>query len=96
MEEPALVYPGRWRLKREDRAGPMERLGLELRDDGRIAGACAPGLWSFDRAHRVLTLAHRETWRVRILACRESMLFGRDSQGASCTLERVGPISLPA
>lgn len=96
MQEPALVYPGQWRLKREDREGTVDQLALELRDDGRIAGAFAQGLWSFDRAHRVLTLAHRETWRVRVLACRESLLFGRDARGAGCTLERVGPVNLPA
>jgi TPR repeat protein len=91
MEEPALVYPGQWRWRREHGEGGCERIVLELHEDGRVAGAGVNGLWSYDRARRTLTLAHRETWRVRILACRDCALYGRDAHGASCVLERLGP-----
>jgi TPR repeat protein len=91
MEEPALVYPGQWRWRREERDGGCERLVLELHADGRIAGSGVNGLWSYDRLRRTLTLAHRETCRLRILACRDSALYGRDPHGASSVLERIGP-----
>jgi TPR repeat protein len=92
MQEPALVYPGLWRMRREDGDGATQRVTLELHDDQRLAGLGVNGLWSFDAARRVLTLAHQQTWRVRIVACRESLLFGRDAGGVPCTLERAGPL----
>jgi TPR repeat protein len=92
MQEPALVYPGEWRMRREDREGATQRVTVELHDDQRLAGPGVNGLWSFDAARRVLTLAHQETWRVRMLACREALLFGRDATGVPCTFERVGPL----
>jgi len=70
---------------------PVE-VTLELHDDQRLAGPAMNGLWSFDPARRLLTLAHHHTWHIRVLACREALLFGRDAAGVACTLERVGPL----
>jgi hypothetical protein len=92
MEEPSLIYPGQWRWWREEADRPGTRLIVELRADGRFSGAGVNGLWSYDRAHRTVTLAHHETWRVRIVGCRESTLFGRDARGAPCIVERAGPV----
>jgi TPR repeat protein len=91
MAEPALVYPGQWRWWREEPDRPGTRRIVELAADGSFKGAGMNGLWSYDHARRTVTLAHHETWRVRILGCRESTLFGRDARGAACILERTGP-----
>ena len=91
MEEPSIVYPGQWRWWREEDDRPGTRLIVDLREDGRFSGAGVQGLWSYDRVQRTVTLAHHETWRVRIVACRETALFGRDARGAPCILERTGP-----
>jgi len=92
MQEPALVYPGLWRVRREEGDGTTHPVTLELHDDQRLAGPAMNGLWSFDPARRLLTLAHHHTWHIRVLACREALLFGRDAAGVACTLERVGPL----
>lgn len=91
MAEPSLVYPGQWRWWREEPDRPGTRLIVELGADGTFRGAGVNGLWSYDQGRRTVTLAHHETWRVRILGCRDSTLFGRDAQGAPCILERTGP-----
>lgn len=92
MQEPALVYPGLWRVRREEGDGAAPPVTLALHDDQRLAGPAMNGLWSFDAGRCLLTLAHQHTWHIRILACREALLFGRDAGGAACTLERVGPL----
>lgn len=91
MGEPSLIYPGQWRWWREEPDRPGTRLIVELAEDGTFRGAGVNGLWSYDPSRRTVTLAHHETWRVRILGCRESALFGRDARGAPCILERTGP-----
>ena len=92
MQEPALVYPGLWRMRREDGAGATQRVTLELHDDQRLAGPGMNGLWSFDAPRSVLTLAAQQTLRIRMLACRDALLFGRDALGVPCTFERAGPL----
>jgi hypothetical protein len=92
MQDPALVYPGLWRMRREDGAGATQRLTFELHDDQRLAGPGMNGLWSFDTARRLLTLAAQQTLRIRIVACRDALLFARDALGVPCTLERAGPL----
>jgi len=91
MAEPSLIYPGQWRWWREEPDRPGTRLIVELAADGTFRGAGVNGLWSYDAGRRTVTLAHHETWRVRILACRDSTLYGRDTRGAPCILERTGP-----
>lgn len=91
MEEPTLVYPGQWRWWREEADRPGTRLVVELGADGRFTGGGAHGLWSYDSARHIVTLAHHETWRVRILGCRDTTLFGQDARGALCIIERTGP-----
>jgi hypothetical protein len=95
MEEPALIYAGQWRLWREEADRPGTRIVVELGADGRFSGGGASGLWSYDPARRIVTLAHHETWRVRILACRDTTLFGEDAAGAPCIIERTGPSRRP-
>jgi len=94
MQEPELVYPGAWRLRRQDAEGPTREFTLELHEDETRAGSFMNGLWSFDddRRELTLTLAHRHAWRITLLACRESVLFGRDAAGLSYTLEWIGPL----
>jgi hypothetical protein len=94
-EEPALVYAGQWRLWREECDRPGTRIVVELCADGRFSGGGASGLWSYDPARRIVSLAHHETWRVRILACRDTTLFGVDAAGCPCIIERTGPSRRP-
>jgi hypothetical protein len=89
MEEPALVYPGQWRITRDD--GETTTAIVELGEDGRISSGALNGLWSYDRMRATATFAHTETWRVRLLACRESTLFGRQAGGVTYVLERMAP-----
>jgi hypothetical protein len=65
---------------------------LELHEDETLAGSFMNGLWSFDGSRHTLTLAHRQAWRIVLLACREAVLFGRDAAGLPYTLERIGPL----
>jgi hypothetical protein len=95
MEEPRLVYPGPWRWWREEADRPGTRIVVELAADGRCSGGGANGLWSYDAARRIVTLAHHETWHVRIVACRETTLFGQDARGAPCIIERTLPSRRP-
>jgi TPR repeat protein len=92
VQEPALVYPGAWHMRREDDDGSTRQLLLELHEDHRLSGPGMNGLWSFDAAHQTLTLAHRQAWRIALVARREAVLFGRDAGGVPCTLERMGPL----
>lgn len=92
MQDPQLVYPGAWRLRRQDADGPTRELMLELHDDETLGGSFLNGVWSFDGARRLLTLAHRQAWRIGLLAWREAVLFGRDAGGLAYTLEPVGPL----
>jgi hypothetical protein len=91
MEEPALVYPGQWRISRDDAHGDTTTAIVELGEDGRISSRSLNGLWSYDRVRATVTFAHRETWRVRLLGCRDSVLFGRQAPGLAYTLERMAP-----
>jgi hypothetical protein len=95
MEAPCLLYPGQWRITRDDLARGIRTHFVELGDDGFLASASLEGDWSYDRASTTLTLQHAETWRIRILGCRETTLFGRDQRMVTYIIERAAPFSRP-
>jgi hypothetical protein len=93
MEGPALVYPGHWRITRDDLTGGMRAHLVELGEDSCLSSAALKGCWAYDRGNATLTLQHGETWRIRILGCRETTLFGRDQRMVNYILERSAPFS---
>jgi TPR repeat protein len=91
MEEPALVYPGRWRITRDDLDGALSAQVLELAEDHTYSTRGTQGTWSYDAARTTLTLQHDEIWRIRVLGCRETTLFGRDQRLVTYVIERAAP-----
>jgi hypothetical protein len=96
MEEPALVYPGQWRVTRDDLDGKITTGNYDLDEDGTMTCEESRGTWHYDRARRVLTLSHAKPWRVRVIGCRETTLFGRDQHLITYVIERAAPFKRPA
>ena len=93
MEDPALVYAGQWRITRDDLDGQITTGVYELDEDGTMTCEAQGGTWHYDRARRTLTVAltQGKPWRVRILGCRETSLFGRDQSLVTYVIERAAP-----
>lgn len=91
MEDPALVYAGQWRITRDDLDGKITTGLYELAEDGTMTCDAASGTWHYDRARRTLTLALAKTWRIRLIGCRETTLFGRDQALVTYVIERAAP-----
>jgi hypothetical protein len=91
MEEPALVYAGQWRITRDDLDGKITTALYDLSDDGTMTCESAGGTWHYDRTRRTLTLALAKTWRIRMIGCRETTLFGRDQALVTYVIERAAP-----
>jgi hypothetical protein len=93
IESPALVYPGQWRILRDDLTREIRTHCVELGEDRCLSSSTLKGCWAYDRGNATLTLQHAETWRIRILGCRETTLFGRDPRLVTYILERAAPFS---
>jgi hypothetical protein len=95
MEEPALVYAGQWRITRDDLDGRITTGFYELVEDGTMTcegeGEGEGGTWHYDRSRRVLTLSQPKPWRIRVIGCRETALFGRDQALVTYVIERAAP-----
>jgi TPR repeat protein len=91
MEEPALLYAGQWRITRDDLDGTIATAVYDLAEDGTMATATSSGTWHYDRTRRTLTLASPKPWRIRLIGCRETTLFGRDQHLVTYVIERAAP-----
>jgi hypothetical protein len=54
------------------------------------------GTWDYDRARRTFTLTESKPWRIRIIGCRETTLFGRDQSLITYVIERAAPFESAA
>jgi hypothetical protein len=91
MEEPALVYEGQWRITRDDLDGKITTGLYELAEDGTMTSGATSGTWHYDRARRTFTLTQAKAWRIRLVGCRETTLFGRDQSLVTYVIERAAP-----
>ena len=91
VEEPALVYAGQWRLTRDDLDGTITTGIYDLAEDGTMTCEAGGGTWHYDRARRTLTISQKKPWRIRIIGCRETTLFGRDQTLVTYVIERAAP-----
>lgn len=96
MEDPALVYAGQWRITRDDLDGRITTGLYELTEDGTMTCDSKSGTWHYDRARRTFTLTEAKPWRIRIVGCRETTLFGRDQSLITYVIERAAPFESPA
>jgi TPR repeat protein len=95
MEDPAHVYPGQWRITRDDLDGQITTALYELAEDGTMTCEEAAGTWHYDRARRTLTIGREKPWRIRLIGCRETALFGRDQSLVTYVIERAAPFAGP-
>jgi hypothetical protein len=91
MDEPALLYPGQWRITRADLDGKIAIHLVELAANGRCTAHSFGGRWTYDKSRLLLTLDHADTWPISLLGCRDSRLFGRDREMATYIIERMAP-----
>lgn len=96
MEDPALVYAGQWRITRDDLDGRITTALYDLDEDGTLASDAGSGTWHYDRARRTLTISLAKPWRIRLIGCRETTLFGRDQALVTYVIERAAPFRAPA
>lgn len=96
MEEPALVYAGNWRVTRDDLEDRITTGVYELAEDATMTCEALGGTWHYDRDGRCLTLTQTTPWRIRILGCRETTLFGRDQNRVTYVIERAAPFKANA
>lgn len=93
MEDPAHVYAGQWRITRDDLDGCITTGLYELAEDGTMTCEDGSGTWHYDRARRTLTIAQAKPWRIRLIGCRETALFGRDQALITYVIERAAPFA---
>jgi hypothetical protein len=91
IAEPALVYAGQWRITRDDLDGEIASDLYELAEDGTFACEGERGTWNYDSAHRTFTVTRSKCWRIRLIGCRETTLFGRDQHLVTYVIERAAP-----
>jgi TPR repeat protein len=106
LEDPVLLYPGQWRIMREDSRGEISTWIVSLLRSGAFSSRTVmrqsvtvrAGTWTYDGTQATLDLAiaaargiGAERWEIQLLGAKDPLLFGRDGDRAAYVLQRVIP-----
>jgi TPR repeat protein len=98
--DPALLYPGQWRIMRDDPRTGISTWIVTLLKDGafmaRATARIATGRWTYNTVSAELTLAMiaptgevAEYWDIQLLGAKDPLLFGRDGHRVTYIVQRV-------